>query len=291
MRRFTRPKKKPETVSLSKNHCKYPVSFPITSEIGEHQLSESTSIHGTALYNDEGEVTYAVSYPEGQRPITVFDRNLLMTLLACQQVELRKKKKSDSFTGRKEDYTLSFDSPNQLLDFIGLADNGENHSKLKDSFDKLVRINLHFTGNFHTGKKKISRGSAVIGLVDSMKYDWDEASANKMLIRMNADWVDMNEGYFLQHDLPAITSLSERAFNLMIMLEQWRRSMMLDGMVVKRSFDYMATRLGIKKSTRKSEAIRSIKKVVDQINIKSNNDYEVSFEKEVVLFSYQSTSY
>ena len=291
MKRFTRPKKKPETVSLSKNHCKYPISFPITSEVGDHQISDGPPIYGTALYSPEGELTYAVSYPPDQKPLGVFDRNILLSLLACQQIEMRKKIKQEVFTGRKEDYTLSFDSPRQFLAFMGINTGGENHKKLKESLAKLTKVSLHFTGSCHTGKKKGSHGYAMsnIGLVDQVRYNWDDASAGKLLIRMDGDWVDMNEGYFLQHDLPAITSLSERAFNLMVMLEQWRRSMLLDGLVVKRTITYLSTRLGIKESISKREIIRSIQKVVDQINVKCCYDYKVSFDDKVVLFTYGNT--
>ena len=283
-------------VSVSRNHCNYPLVFPPTKKLGDHAISSKMSAYGIGEYDEDGKLAYVLatspcmSY-EGENLgcLTKFDGQVIFGLLNHFQAKIRTLKKRKEFEDRDEDYHVRFQSVYEMLVFLKMPTNNTGYyDRLIKSLYRIDSTKIIFckewrnpkTGKFETGIKQLP----LFYFLD-VHSTRDDEKICYIDIELGKEWYKMNESYFVPTDLILFKELSEIELNLRNILEPWWEEMSRNGYIITRDLGRLCLKIGYNEQP--LPRLRSrLKHAIAVINDKCDRDYSLSFNRHnVTIFS------
>ena len=283
----------PDAVSVSKNHCLYPLVFPSTKKMETHQLTEKLSVDGVADYSN-GKLNYAMGFGSarfnGEKLgiLGKLDGEVLFGLLAALQLENRSRRKRGEEVDTNEDnYTLRFKSMYEILSFLKM----DTHSKfyyegVAKSLHKIKNTTTYFFDKYYDTKKK-AFSKELIELSIFQRVSFGEGG--RITIMLSKDWYDMHEAYFVIAELELHKKLSPTELNLWSYLSPWKENIHKGGLSLTRNLEDVCYKLGYAKAPQYSLR-RKLKKALDRVNAIGACLYHIKFDKDLVIF-YNEDSY
>jgi len=295
MNRIKRSNTVPDFVSISNNHCNYPIIYPHTKKLENHTLPTGSQVWGVGNYDKDGELNYVIGFGsltlKGKRitALSKTDGQVLFGLLAYLQLRNRKLKKDKVFIKNSiGNSSLKFKSMYHLLKFLKLPTNNTfYYERVKESLYKIYNTTLYFNDSYYNPKrKKKIEGIRSFRIFNSLDYmEDDNVAEDEYLIHIefSKKWINMHESHFVINELELYKKLSEVELNLRNLLEPWRKEMFYKGKEVARDLETVCYRIGYSKSPLFSLR-QKIKKALGVINAKCHYDYQLRFEKNNIIF-------
>ena len=229
----------PEGVSVSKNHCLYPLIFPPTKKMETHQLTKRLSVDGVADYSN-GKLNYAMGFGSarfnGEKLgiLGKMDGQVLFGLLAALQLENRSRiKRGESVETNEDNYTLRFKSIYELLTFLKM----DTHTKfyyegVTKSLHKIKNTTLYFFDKYYdTKKKEFSREQVTLEIFQEVRFE----EKGGITVMLSKRWYDMHEAYFVIAELELGRKLSPIELNLWSLLAPFSENIHKSGLLNTRN--------------------------------------------------------
>lgn len=283
----------PDSVSVSKNHCLYPMIFPPTKKMESHQITEKLSVEGVADYSN-GKLNYAMGFGSaffnGERLgiLGKLDGQVLFGLLAALQLENRsRRKRGESVETNEDNYTLHFKSPRELLVFLKMSPtNPFYYEGVTKSLHKIKNTTLYFFDKYYdTKKKKFTHDLVELEIVQEVNFGKD----GSVMVMFSKRWYDMHEAYFVIAELELGKKLSPIELNLWSYLAPFMESINTNGLSLTRNLEDICYKIGYSKAPRYRLRER-IKQALQMVNKVGACSYAIKFDKDLVVF-YNEDSY
>lgn len=294
MDRIRRTKIAPEIVSVSKNHCTYPLIFPPTKKISEHRLANGVEVRGIADFNNDGDINYVIGFGDislnGKRlaGLNKIDGQVLFGILAYFQLKIRKLKKDKKFKDRDIDYSISFNSLYELLTFLKMpTTNPRYYERVKEALYKINNATLYFCkGYYDADEKGFKSKAATFHIFNSLEVVESGGPRKECAISLvlSREWFTMHEAYFVPNDLLLYKKLSEAEVNLRNYLEPWRMKMYQDEKELVRDVRRVSAKIGY--GDRPIYKLReALKLAIKAVNREDGKEYLARFEGSNIIFS------
>lgn len=296
MERVKRARTIPDRVSVSKNHCTYPLVFPHTKKLERHRLANGKVVNGIGDYSN-GKLNYVLGFGDvefnGKRlgPLGKVDGEVLFGLLAALQLRNRRLKKADSYEENDIDnYSLRFKSVHDLLVFLKMdTHNSFYRERVIEALHRIQNTTLYFSAKIYdVDEKGFSCHSKVLPLfaestIGDKVNEKGRATDTRIHIAFSKGWYEMHEAYFVITDLELYKKLSPAELNLRNILEPWRDEVLLKGKELVRDIKELAYKIGYGKADL-YDLKRHLTRITGVINKECKTEYEIRFDKKKVVF-------
>lgn len=283
----------PDAVSVSKNHCLYPLVFPATKKMENHQLTKRLSVEGVADYSN-GKLNYAMGFGSasfnGEKLgiLGKMDGQVLFGLLAALQLENRsRRKRGEEVETNEDNYTLRFKSMYELLTFLKI----DTHSKfyyegVAKALHKIKNTTLYFFDKYYDSRKKaFSQKTVSLSIFQELSCP----EGGPVEIMLSKRWYDMHEAYFVIAELELHKKLSPIELNLWSYLAPFRENIHTNGLSLTRNLEDVCYKFGYAKAP-KHDLRRKLTRALSQVNKIGACSYNIRFDKSHVVF-YNEDSY